>query len=290
MSAAAATDSGEWVTIQEMMAMTHRAKNTCLGVAKRRGLAELVPYDNSQGKIQMVHVSAVPYIMAAPRLGAKPQSLAVFSHRHTAEYTAVVMQQWEPVAEAVAAEIGRRTGYDYAGLRAFDRTPNAVQARALFMLILKQYGATIADIGRLLNRNHSTVMHALGLTKKQPSVALPEGMAEEIITALAPTLPQLPDVVMGQKGKLPGTHLIPLLRRQLPQGTQAYVLEYIRLRVLGTNKPVSGAMAALGARLVAEDSEVNKVVTQVMHRCGYGQYVPQLRWHCTQLGYRWCAA
>ena len=268
--------------------MTHRAKNTCLGVAVRMGLVQTVPYHNSHGCIQMVHTSAVPYIMAARRVDARPRSLAMYNPRHTAAYIAIVMQQWELVAAAVAAEIGRRTGYDYAALKALDRTRNAVLARSLFILVLKQYGATIADIARLLDRNHSTILHALGQSKNRPAAALPEGMVEDILTALAPALPQLPDLALSRNGRLPGTHLLPLLRSQLPRGTHAYVVEYVRLRVLGTSRPVNGAIAALGARLVAEDRVVNTTVTQVLHRCGYGQYVPQLRQHCTHLGYRWC--
>lgn len=67
------------------------------------------------------------------------------------------------IAEAVAAE----TGVGIREIYGKRRTKRVVEARQLVMFIATQHGLTTHQIGGALNRDHSTVSHAVAAEKRR---------------------------------------------------------------------------------------------------------------------------
>lgn len=63
------------------------------------------------------------------------------------------------------------TGITLAQLRGFDQTPETVSTRRLAARMLRvEYGLSYAAIGRMLNRDHSTVAYMLKGRRKKPAM------------------------------------------------------------------------------------------------------------------------
>jgi chromosomal replication initiator protein len=89
-----------------------------------------------------------------------------------------------PSAMALAA-VARRFGVTFAELTSKDRHRRLADARHVAAWVLRQYGLSYPEIGRVLCRDHTTAMHSVRLIEGQratiPAVAagldgLMEGM------------------------------------------------------------------------------------------------------------------
>lgn len=77
----------------------------------------------------------------------------------TGEHSAIRRQYVESCADFLSDRMGVPCGAVLGG----DRTPEPALARMLIMLRVRSYGWSLPEIGKLFNRDHSTVHH--GVTK-----------------------------------------------------------------------------------------------------------------------------
>lgn len=66
-----------------------------------------------------------------------------------------------PPRSRFVAAMEEASGWTLEGLRTDDRSPRAVEARRVASVAARDLGATLTQIGRLLDRDHTTVLSAL---------------------------------------------------------------------------------------------------------------------------------
>ncbi len=83
-----------------------------------------------------------------------------------------------PLAASVLALISERLGVLPAAVLGRDRRAEIVYARHLAMWLLSHAGVAASEIGRQLNRDHSTVIH--GRTKITKLMILDESVLDDV--------------------------------------------------------------------------------------------------------------
>lgn len=278
----------EWLTVTETMALSGRAKSTIIANAKQHQMARHIRDEHNRRRT-MIHRDVLPILArAAVHRNARDTGGRVPDADYSQRYILLDanrvdrLTRWDRIAQQLARALQVEAGVAPASLFGRDRRPNEVLARRALIHALVQYGAGITEIGHVLRKDHSTVLHHL---KRQKDHDEAVALAERCMTAVAALMAQPPESTRSLPW-LPESHIVPLLRRSLPPGTAPYVVSYIQMRVFASNRQ-SGPVAALGMRLVAEDRAVNRVVASVLTRCGHGDTVAGIRSHCLMRGYGW---
>lgn len=66
------------------------------------------------------------------------------------------------VARSILEDVSLQTGIAYYDIMSRSRRAEFVRARRKIYVRLRAVGASYSEIGRLMRRDHTTVMHALG--------------------------------------------------------------------------------------------------------------------------------
>lgn len=85
------------------------------------------------------------------------------THISQDEYRAAFgrLEYHSSLLDELAAEICTETGLTLADIRGHDRRRYFVRARQLLMFKARQAGISISEIGRFVNRDHTTVLHGV---------------------------------------------------------------------------------------------------------------------------------
>lgn len=89
--------------------------------------------------------------------GTPPQSVAIGFEKTLVE----LLSPSESTASRTLRETAKRHGMSVDAIKGHSREPRFVKARHEVMVALRDEGFSLPRIGRILNRDHTTVMHGL---------------------------------------------------------------------------------------------------------------------------------
>ena len=170
-------------------------------------------------------------------------------------------------ANRIIAASCRYLEIDWDRIRGRRRDHDTAQARHLLCYVLARAGYTMAHISRLLNRNHSTVGHALQHVEQNAGLAA-EG--QRLAEAVLPCVGEADDNPRG---------LLRAVSRGLVQTLLGAValreVRAIRAYVCGTLlcwERVPAPQAAWGLYVIAARPGVRTAVEDVLQTCGLSAY------------------
>jgi len=150
------------------------------------------------------------------------------------------------------------------------RRPQMVLARFTFCWSLQALGLNPAQIARSLQRNHSTVIHALDRMRDETHAEARE-IGRRALTRVAAADP-LEVVAANLPDLLPH-----------PQERQA-VLAYLGWSLLGRHyRPPT--LCVLGLRLLAAHRPLRRLILPILIRYDLGHHIPRIQLHAERLGY-----
>ena len=171
--------------------------------------------------------------------------------------------------QRIIAAICQHLDVDWTTLQSRVRTRELSEGRQLLCFVLLQAGYSPAHIARTLQRNHSTVVHAIGRVQQRPALESDgRWLAEQV----------LPMVGEGEERHLNGlpieaiSHALlrALVGRVLladARAVRAYVCSTLLAR-----EHAPGAQAVWGLWLVTNRRAVRRVVHEVLTNFGLGVY------------------
>jgi chromosomal replication initiation ATPase DnaA len=89
-----------------------------------------------------------------------------------------LLNQGDSLADQTIARVAAAYGVSPAALTAPGRHPLLVEARRVTMQLLAERGLGASHIGRVVRRDHSTVLHHLALLRKRPTPEEQEMLAD----------------------------------------------------------------------------------------------------------------
>ena len=159
---------------------------------------------------------------------------------------------------------------DWESLRGRRRDQYIVEARHLLCYLLDRAGYTRAAISRLLGRDHSTIIHAIGRIERS------EALADEGRRLVRTVLP-----FVGEGGGPPAPGAVPMravshcllraLLGTLPLADVRAVRAYVCGTLLGRER-VPAPQAAWGLCVLAARPGVRAAVEEVLESCGLRPY------------------
>lgn len=160
--------------------------------------------------------------------------------------------------ELLIAEVARRFGISAAQVRARDRSKQVAVGRHVTFWALTRVGLNVSQIARLLDLNHSTVVHGLARVERHPewqALALP---ALEL------------SGVGGQRQAL--RRWIARGVRDLPGAERRAVHAYATCTLLGWERH-AGSTCAYGLMLVQRRPQLRAALEEALRRCELGAEV-----------------
>ena len=172
--------------------------------------------------------------------------------------------------ERIVALAADYLGVDWEHLRGRGRDQYTAEARHLLCYLLDRAGYTRAAIGRLLGRDHSTIIHAIGRIERS------EALADEGRRLVRAVLP-----FVGEGGGTPAPGAVPVravsrsllqaLLGTLPLADVRAVRAYVCGTLLGRER-VPAPQAAWGLCVLAARPGVRAAVEEVLESCGLRPY------------------
>ncbi len=187
-------------------------------------------------------------------------------------------------AQRIIAEACRHLQVAEQRLRSRARDPQTAQARQLVCFLLVQAGYSITEVGHLLARDHSTVVHALTRVERSPSLA---EQGRELVECVLPFIGEADDDWTPVRLPVEALSRV-LLRALLGLGTVAEV-RAVRAYVLGTllgRERAPAAQAVWGLRLLACRPTMRAAVERALVACGLPAYVGLIPLQMTRVGLR----
>ena len=188
-------------------------------------------------------------------------------------------------AERIIALAADYLGIEWERISGRKRDQHIVEARHLLCYLLDRAGYTRAAIGRILGRDHSTIIHAIGRVERS------EALADEGRRLVRAVLP-----FVGEGGGSPAPGAVPvravshsLLRAllgTLPLADVRAVRAYVCGTLLGRER-VPATLAAWGLCVLAARPGVRAAVEEVLESCGLRPYGGLIG---LQLGRAWLPA
>lgn len=88
-------------------------------------------------------------------------------HLTDADRAAILAIKERSAIRAIAKRVCQETGLDYSLVMGRCRETQFTQARQLIWSIAQQNGASLAQIGRVFNRDHTTIMSGIQSEKRR---------------------------------------------------------------------------------------------------------------------------
>lgn len=161
-------------------------------------------------------------------------------------------------------------GVEWDRLRGRSRDQDTVEARQLLCYLLSRAGYTVAAIARLLERNHSTVLHAISRVERSDTLI---DAGQRLVGAVLPLVCE-PDKQMSL-GMLPIQAISRSLLRSLLGTAPLHDVRAVRAYVCGTllgRERVPALQAAWGLCVIASRPYVRTIVEEVLQACGLPAY------------------
>ena len=175
-------------------------------------------------------------------------------------------------------------GVDWDRLRGRSRDQDIVEARQLFCYLLSRAGYTVAAIARLLERNHSTILHAIRRVEQSNTlIDVGRSMTGAVLPLLADPNEQV------TLGTLPMQAIAQSVLRSLLGTTSLRDVRAVRAYVCGPllgRERVPAVLAAWGLCVLVSRPTVRARVEEVLHACGLPAYCGLLDLQVRQAGMR----
>ena len=91
--------------------------------------------------------------------------------QHLSEADIAAMRTTDRRARDVLREVSRATGIKITDLTGYSRRRSIVWPRQVAYLALHRAGYSLSDIGRIMHRDHTTVMHGIAVAKQRGAQA-----------------------------------------------------------------------------------------------------------------------
>jgi hypothetical protein len=178
-------------------------------------------------------------------------------------------------ADAIITEVARRMGVPEERVRARDRSPQVTAARHAAFWALNRAGLNPAQIARLLQLNHSTVIHGLMRAEAHP----------EWRELVAPVVEL--SGVGGQKAALYSwlNRGLGQLSPGLKPEERLAVRAYTGCTLLGWER-YPGSVCAYGLWMVLKRPNIRGALEEALTRCDLEKEIGRIDLHAQHLGYR----
>lgn len=92
-------------------------------------------------------------------------------YQHLTEADIVAARATDRRARDVLREVSQATGIRITDLTGYSRRRSIVWPRQVAYLALHRAGYSLSDIGRIMHRDHTTVMHGIAVAKRRGAEA-----------------------------------------------------------------------------------------------------------------------
>lgn len=229
---------------------------------------------------------------------AQQQAAFVLTEADRKGVASVDERIWLERLSVIGDAVHEVTGITLAEVVGKSREQHRNDARRIMVVTLRRLGLTVAHIGRLLNRDHSTILNALERSgdldetykvrypgKQSAEVAREVAAAvEDVLTRLATT-----GLYVENAGKpdVPPMAVLDTALSRVEAPVRAQVRAFIDGALLGRSRRYHAPSAAYGLIVLSERPDIRSQIVSSLRRAGLSNYEHGIQYQSQRCGYRW---